>query len=297
MRAALPVLKALSNDVRIRILEALYRDGDKNLNDIANLMNLSNSAISLHMSKLEEAGLVEIRASPGKRGSMKLCKPTDDAILVELNAREFLGKCYTHEISVGQYTAYSVEPTCGLATLHSLIGEYDDPRYYSFPERFDAAIIWLTNGYVEYALPNSLKAGECLTELSVAVELSSEAPGVRDDYPSDIYFYLNQVPLGCWISPGDFGKRRGRFNPSWWPSDKNQYGLLKELTVNREGTFIDGNAKISSVTIADLAITHNSSLILRIEAPMNTRNPGGMTVFGKGFGDYNQGVVVKMLYD
>ena len=129
------------------------------------------------------------------------------------------------------------------------------------------------------------------------MEISSEAPGIREEYPSDIYFSVNGIPIGCWISPGDFGAHRGRFNPSWWPDDKNQYGLLKEISVNEEGTFIDGGLKISDVTIDQLDITYNSSLTLRIAAPLDTANSGGMTLFGKGFGDFNQGIKMCMIYE
>ena len=297
MQEALPVFKALSAEIRVRIMELLYEGGDKSLNDIARALKLSNSAISMHMSKLKAAELIEIRTISGKRGSMKVCKPKDTALFVELSPEEVKEQCYTHEIEVGQYTAHSAEATCGLATTRHVIGEYDAPRYFSFPDRFNAQILWLTNGFVEYSLPNSLQAGEKLTEITIYMELSSEAPGVRDVYPSDIYFSINGVELGYWISPGDYGSRRGRFNPNWWLDGKNQYGLLKVLTVNRKGTFLDRGAQISPATVDDLSISHNSPINFRIASPAETRNPGGLTIFGKGFGDYNQGIKVSLFYE
>ena len=44
-----------------------------------------------------------------------------------------------------------------------------------------------------------------ITQLTVSAELSSEAPGVNNQWPSDISFSINDVLVGTWTSPGDFG--------------------------------------------------------------------------------------------
>lgn len=75
MRDASEIFKALSAPMRLKIMEILYEDGDKNLNDLANMLDLTNSALSLHIKKLEEVDLIEICTMSGKRGSMKICKP------------------------------------------------------------------------------------------------------------------------------------------------------------------------------------------------------------------------------
>lgn len=297
LSSAIQVFKALSAEVRIQIMELLYQDGGRSMNDLAKILGLSNSAISLHIGKLEEAGLVKIHTVPAKRGSMKICEPTDVTLFVEMNHAQQGSKSYNHHIEVGQYTQFHAEPTCGLATVEHVIGEYDDPRYFAFPERIQASLLWLSNGFVEYILPNSLKAGERLTELSVSMELASEAPGTCENYPSDLYFSINGILLGCWISPGDFGAHRGRFNPTWWPDDKNQYGLLKKITVNSRGTFLDEGMRLSDITVDDLKIDYNSTVTLRIAAPEDTKNAGGLTLFGKDFGDYNQGIKFCMVYE
>ena len=48
---------------------------------------------------------------------------------------------------------------------------------------------------------------------------------------------------------------RGLFTPSWWFPNWNQYGMLKLIVVNQEGTFIDG-LKISEVSTKDIMIYH-----------------------------------------
>lgn len=188
-------------------------------------------------------------------------------------------------------------PTCGLATAKEIIGALDDPKVFSFPERFNAGILWFNSGYVEYNLPNHLQAGQTLTELQISFEISSECPEYNEDYPSDIHFSINGISLGMWISPGDYGARRGYLSPAWWPELLNQYGLLKTLIVNSEGCFIDGNYKISDVTINDLSLNYNSYISFRVEVPRDTTNVGGCTLFGEDFGDYSQAIRVKAYYE
>jgi predicted transcriptional regulator len=100
--------------------------------------------------------------------------------------------------------------------------------------------------------------------------------------------------LGKWTSPGDFGDSRGKFTPEWWPSDVNQYGLLKRLRVTEEGTYMDG-IKISGVTLADVHI-REKQWGFRIAVQDDSENVGGVTLFGAGFGNYNQDILFRLHY-
>lgn len=252
------VFKALSTPMRLKIMEMIYKDDKLSMNDLAEALGLTNGAISMHVSKLEEAGLVKIRTTSGKRGTMKIIRPRYDRLMIDLAPIKDARHCYTDDIQVGYYTTCSVAPTCGLATNKDIIGSLDDARVFSFPERFKAGILWFGSGYVEYNLPNHLQAGQTLTELQISFEISSECPEYNEDYPSDIHFSINGINLGMWVSPGDFGARKGYLCPAWWPELLNQYGLLKTLIINGEGCFIDGTNKISDVTIQDLNLNYNS---------------------------------------
>lgn len=290
------VLKALSTPVRIKIMEMIYLDDQLSMNDLAEALELTNSAISMHVSKLEKAGLVKIRTKSGKRGTMKIVRPQHDRLMIDFAPAVEARKFYQDDIRVGYFTASKVYPTCGLASVKNIIGEYDDPRYFNFPERFNAGVLWFGNGYIEYNIPNHLKPGQAIEELQLSFEISSEYPNYKADYPSDIYFYVNGISLGYWISPGDFGDRRGYISPLWWPDLLNQYGLLKTLSINSEGTFIDGGNQISSTTIEDLALDYSSTMTFRFEVPKDTANCGGLTLFGEDFGDHNQAIRVKTIY-
>ena len=291
------VFKALSTPMRLKIMEMIYKDNHLSMNDLAEALKLTNGAISMHVSKLEEAGLVKIKTTSGKRGTMKIVRPRYDRLMIDLAPVIEARHCYTDDIRVGYYTSCSISPTCGLATSKEIIGSLDDVRVFSFPERFNAGIIWFANGYVEYNLPNHLQPSQTLTELQISFEISSECPETNEDYPSNIFFSINNIPLGMWISPGDYGARPGYVSPPWWPELLNQYGLMKTLIINSEGCFIDGNNKISNTTIQDLNINYNSFINFRFEVPKDSPNPGGCTLFGEDFGDHNQALRIKAYYD
>lgn len=293
------VFKALSAPMRLRIMDLIYENENMSMNDLAEALGLTNSAISLHVSKLESAGLVRIKTTSGKRGIMKIVRPTHHRMIVDLSGseEETVRPCYQDEISVGHYSRIDAHPTCGLANSNVIIGELDDPRVFSYPDRFSANILWIGYGSVTYNLPSRLRPGQRLTELQISFEISSECPETNEDYPSDIHFEINGIPLGKWISPGDYGARKGILSPSWWPELLNQYGLLKTLIINKEGTFIDGTSKISNVTISDFHIDYNSVIDFTFSVPKDTTNCGGLTLFGAEFGDYNQNIVVKAFYE
>lgn len=293
------IFKALSAPMRIRIMELIYQNENMSMNDLAEALGLTNSAISLHVSKLESAGLVTIKTMSGKRGVMKVVRPIHQRMIVDFagSSEEPLRPCYQDEVSIGHYSRVDAHPTCGLANSNIIIGELDDPRVFSYPDRFSAGILWIGYGSVTYNLPSRLRAGQHLTELQISFEISSECPETNEDFPSDIYFDINGIQIGKWISPGDYGARKGILSPSWWPEKLNQYGLLKTLIINKEGSFIDGTSKISNTTVDDLNINYNSIIDLTFTVPKDTANCGGLTLYGAEFGDHNQGIVIKAFYE
>lgn len=296
LKEAEEIFKALSTPMRLRIMELIY-EKELSMNELAEALNLTNSAISLHVSKLESAGLVTIKTAPGIRGILKIVQPVYSRLLVDMAPLDNPRHCYQDDIAVGHFTTCEVHPTCGLSTTSNIIGELDDPRVFSYPERFNAGILWIGWGSITYNLPNRLRAGQTLQELQISFEISSECPKVNEDYPSDIYFDINGISLGKWISPGDYGARKGILAPVWWPELLNQYGLLKTLIINSEGTFMDGTYQISQTTIQDLHLDYNSTINFTFSVPKDTANCGGMTLFGEEFGDYNQNIRIKSYYD
>ena len=291
----LELFKALGSDIRVEIIKILLNENAMNMNELASRLNITNGALTSHIKKLEECGVVTVSSEASGHGNQKVCSVHLDKILIEIQDKPENENIYTTDIKVGLFADYCVYPTCGLATSNRLIGEVDDTRYFAHPDRYEADILWFTKGYVEYAIPNFVPSNQKIDEICISMELSSEAPGVNNVWPSDIYFYLNETLLGTWTSPGDFGDVKGIFTPDWWFPNWNQYGLLKMLVINHKGTFIDG-LQISDVTIDQFKITTKSPLKFKLEVPENAEHVGGLTIFGRGFGNYNQDINVKMAY-
>ena len=289
------LFKVLGSDVRIDIIKLLLTHKQMNLNEIASALNITNGALTSHIKKLESANLIAIRSESTGHGNQKLCSLRLDKILIDFEQAASIQNVYNIEIKVGHYSDYKVYPTCGLSTPKALIGEVDDNRYFSHPDRYDADILWFTKGYVEYEIPNFIPAGQRITQLMLSMELSSEAPGVNSVWPSDITFSLNGRDVGMWVSPGDFGDVRGIFTPEWWFPNWNQYGLLKMLVINSSGTFIDG-LQISDVNINEFDLNYRSKIRFRFSVKNDAEHVGGLTIFGRTFGNYAQDIKASIHY-
>ncbi len=292
---SLPVYEALASSVRHKIIQ-LLAIRPMNIRELAEAVSLTSAIVSMHVKKLEKAGIISTSMQPGKGGVQKICSlQVEEAQIIFPNKVEHLRQYHESEISIGHYTDLKVEPTCGLASAEKFIGQVDDTRYFFDAERFQAKILWFSEGFIEYKIPNFLLSTENPLELLVSLEISSEAPLTDNRFPSDITFYLNEVKLGTWTSPGDYGDKRGKYNPQWWPDIVNQYGLLKHLTVSRDGTYMDGQ-KLSDVNL-DQVNVRDRQWTLRIAVNPSSEHVGGLTLFGRGFGNYNQDIVFRLYYD
>lgn len=291
----LETFKALGSDTRIQILNILLENEQMSMNQLATELNISNGALTGHVKKLEECGLINISNESAGHGNQKMCSVTQNRIIVDIKKPIDYKNVFETEIKVGQFSRHQVWPTCGIATSESVIGEFDDIRYFNHPDRFTANILWFTKGYVEYTIPNLIPSNQRITQLSISAELSSEAPGIDNNWPSDISFYINDTKIGMWTSPGDFGDVHGMFTPQWWPQNWNQYGLLKLLVINDYGTYIDG-LKISDVSTLSLHLDYSSDIRLRLAVENDSEHVGGITLYGKSFGNYDQDIRVAINY-
>lgn len=297
LEQAAPLFKALGSELRIRLIQLLLENNGMSMNELASSLGITNGALTSHVKKLEESGIITTISDHAGHGNQKFCRVNVDKILVDIMSTEdnFNENSYNIDIPIGNYSNYSIYPTCGLSTMKQLIGEVDDPRYFAHPKHVNAHILWFGKGFIEYRIPNMLPANQKVDRLTLSFEISSEAPGCNPDWPSDITFSLNGNKLGTWTSPGDFGDVHGMFTPDWWFPNWNQYGLLKMLVIDKTGTFIDG-MKISDMTTSKLNLTTQDDLVFRFSVEDTSTNVGGLTLFGKNFGNYNQDINVRINY-
>lgn len=290
----LPIYEALASDVRIKIINLLAKK-PMNIKDLAHELGLSSAIISMHVRKLEKAAIIKSERTHVNGTIQKICRLKMSSLEIDFPRVEpNIRKKHEFSMPIGHYSDIEASPTCGLATTQKVIGLFDDPRFFLDAERVNAAILWFTQGHVTYKVPNFLMTNETPIELEISLEICSEAPGSANTWPSDISFFFNDVRLGQWTSPGDFGGVRGRYTPEWWNPNINQFGLLKVIKVDSNGSFIDG-IRISDITIHDINIS-SKQWSFKIAVEKEARNVGGVTLFGSGFGNYNQDILFSLYY-
>jgi predicted transcriptional regulator len=195
---------------------------------------------------------------------------------------------------IGLYTGCEVSAPCGLCSTEGIIGLLDVPDFFLDPGRMRASLAWFGRGFVEYKFPNNARLLEKSVEaLEFSMEMSSEVPGTNVNWPSDISIWVNGVKVGTWTSPGDFGDKRGTFTPRWWKLAGSQYGRLVTWRISERGSFVD-KAQVSKVDIGRLELGRHHSIRLRIGIDEGAKHPGGVNIFGKGFGNYDQDILMRM---
>jgi predicted transcriptional regulator len=289
-------LKALASEQRIQLLN-LLRTKSMNINELAEICGLPQSNVATNIGILEKAGLVTAQKVNASRGSQKVCSLGFSEIIVGFPEEKKEQKNSIEvEMPIGLFTKYAVEVPCGLCSSDQIIGYLDTPESFLEPDRVKAGLLWMGKGFVEYKFPNNLRLEKREPKkLEVSLELSSEIPGTNKNWLSDITLWINNKELGSWTSPGDYGDRRGVLTPSWWKLEGSQYGLLKYWSVTGEGSFVDGN-KVSDITLSDLSLQEHSSIKVRIGIKNDAAHIGGMNIFGRGFGNYDQGINLRLYF-
>jgi len=291
----LDIIRGLASEVRIAILKLLDTDGPKNVNQIAEVLDLPQSTVSSNLQILEQTGLIVTKTQKAKKGSQKICHSAFSEILVAFSdARQDQDNEVEVSMPIGLYTQCEVTAPCGLCSSEGVIGLLDVPDTFLDPDRMKAGLLWFTRGYVEYQFPNNAKLNNTRpSSLEFSLELSSEVPGTSSDWPSDIYLQVNGVDVATWTSPGDYGDKRGVYTPDWWKLSGSQYGKLKSWRINGSGAYVDG-VRVSDVTLDQLEIDMHRSIRVRIGVHEDAEHPGGINIFGQGFGNYAQEIVMRL---
>lgn len=290
------IAKALSSGTRIEILKLLNEE-NLNINEIADRLNIPASTAAMNVKMLEEAKLIRTELQPGTRGSMKLCYIEKKEFIIDLNLKnENMKKYEIINMPIGNFTDYKVEPTCGIVSVKGHIDDEDEPRCFYNPERTKAQLLWFGAGYVEYRFSNAGIQNRVVNSIEFSAELCSETAFHDLDCPSEITLWINGEESGTWICPSDFGGRRGKLNPDWWPDINTQYGNLKTWRIEAQGTYLDGK-KVNNKGLSFYSLRENPYIAIRIGIKNNAEHIGGINIFGESFGDYPQNLVLKIEYE
>jgi predicted transcriptional regulator len=292
----LEVIKGLASPVRVRVLRLLQERGPLNVNKIAEALALPQSTVATNVQVLERCDLIRTETAKASKGQQKICAARYDEIILRFDDYDVQKTPNVVELSMplGLYTNCSVSPPCGLCSSEGIIGLLDVPDFFLDPDRMKAGLLWFERGHVEYKFPNNARVLQAEVEaLEFCLELSSEVPGTDANWPSDISVWVNDVLVGTWTSPGDFGDKRGIYTPRWWKLEGSQYGHLKTFKVTQRATELDGK-KVSRATLGDLHLDEHHSIRLRIGIDEHAKHPGGVNIFGRGFGNYDQDIILRL---
>lgn len=289
--------KALSSNVRLQILAAL-KHRSMNIVELAQELNIPVSSAAFHVNLLEEADLINTEMLPGIRGSQKVCssRAEDVHLSINMHLKEKERRSFSMDMPIGNYYDFKIRPTCGMVNDSTYIDSCDDVKSFYSPNRSSAQLMWFQSGFVEYRFPNHFINGKSPNYVSFSLEICSEAPGYRTVWPSDITFIINECEVLTYTSPGDFGGRHGKLTPIWWTDGNTQYGLLKTISIDETGTFLDGVMKSEEFTIASLKLSSLPYISFKIEVKKDAKYVGGINIFGKSYGDYPQNIIMHAEY-
>lgn len=297
-KALAKISHALSTELRVSIL-SLLRQGNLSCLELSKALGYPLSTISANVRILENAGLIVTELLPAKNGSKKICSLVYLDIAIELCPDMKLSSHVSHyeaSTPIGNFWDFDVSPSCGFAVCDPPQRFLDDPRDFLSPQRMDAQLLWFRKGFVEYRIPLDPNPPSPIHALSFELELCSEAPGYNSKWQSDITLWVNGVEAATWTSPADFGDRRGNLTPAFWELGSTQYGLLTSWRVTGSGVSVNGQ-KLSAVTLEDLLLPGKEYVTLRVGVKDDGVNVGGVNIFGRGFGDHPQDIVMKVEYE
>lgn len=289
------IIRGLSSEIKLQILNRIS-SGPLNVNEISQALSVPQSTVATNILALEKTGLLRTENTKASKGSQKICHAVFDEIMISFNrTKERKLDIIEVEMPIGLYTHFQVSPPCGLCSPEKVLGFLDVPDSFFFPDRASASLLWFSKGFVEYKFPNnSLYSKKDIKAIELSMEISSEALEKTELWPSDITLWVNDFEIGTWTSPTDYNDRQGLLTPNWWKIEASQYGQLKTWRIDHNGSSIDGT-ELSKTTIDDIDIDNHHSIKIRIGIKDDAEHKGGLNMFGKNFGDHDQGIILKLL--
>lgn len=286
--------RALSVPERVRILKSLL-SASKSIAAISEELDIPASSVSRHIDVLAEAGLVYVMYKPSPKGHTKYCSQAILELCVSLEP-EKTGqekKGYTVEMPIGMFSHCHIKAPCGMTGAEELV-DFDNPNVFFSPRRVEAECIWFDQGFISYNFPADFPRDIPCSQITFSFEVCSETMYYNNEWESDITVCVNRREILTFTSLGDFGGRRGKYTPSYWPVTSTQFGVLKRITVDESGVWEDNAFVSDQVKFADLKIGEGTTVRLDIGVKDDAVHRGGVNLFGKNFGDYPQSIIMTI---
>ena len=289
---------ALSSPERIAIMKRLTNT-NKSLSALSAELDIPITTVTRHINALAEAGLIVINYQPGIKGHAKYCAHAITSFTIKLSDSGEASdtrdeQSYSVEMPIGMFSHCHISAPCGLLGPTRPLTRYDDPKQFFTPERGLAELLWFNEGYISYNFPTECLYHHKCSSISFSFEVCSETAYYNEKWPSDLSVFINNVEVLTTTLPGDFGGRRGKYSPAYWSINSTQYGILKNIKINEKGVYENDVLKRTDIKFDDLEIYTGNAVQLRLEIKKDAVHRGGINIFGKNFGDYNQAIVMTV---
>ena len=286
--------KAISHPIRTRIMAQLH-EYPKTISEIAKLNDISIKDALFHVNVLVESGIVKKISLPADKNGVNIYAATSTDIYLNYAQEDVCDiETYTQEIPVGMYADARFDSVFRMASQKEVI-RLDEKDAFN-PIRKEASLLWTNGGMVTYSFGKNFSTTQHIESINFSFEICSETNGFRNDYKSDITISVNGIKLGIFTCDGDFGDIEGKCNPPFWGRTYTQYGHLLVINITNDGTYIN-HRLVSKITIEDIKLNEHDDLRLTIENERNAKHYGGFNLFGKGFGNYDQDILLTVNYD
>lgn len=287
---------ALSSPERIKIMRHLS-DSNKSLSALSNELNIPITTVTRHVNALAEAGLIVVNYQPGIKGHAKYCAHALTSFTISLSDNKSINeeeKSYSVEMPIGMFAHCHISAPCGLLSVDRPLIKYDNPKLFFTPERSEAELLWFNVGHVSYNFPTDPLYHHKCSSISFSFEVCSETEYYNERWPSDLTIFVNNVEVLTTTLPGDFGGRRGKYSPGFWSINSTQFGILKTIKINEKGVYENNALVRTDIKFDDLDLYTGNTVSLRLEIKKDAVHRGGINIFGKNFGDYNQAIVMTV---
>lgn len=298
IRAIVEVCETLGNRTRMAVLETLQRPPyQKSVPELVKELGIPKTTLLFHLNKLEAAHLVYIFYKTGEHGSVRYVSRNLKSVSITVYCnrpnKTPAVKSVMLSAGVGQFADFEGD-SFSLATASKHYQLLTGRCF--IPQRFEAQLVYTKKGRITYYFNNDTAKTQTVVELSLSLEICSEAPYYDNRYKSDITFWINNREVATFTCDGDYGDRRGHLTPAWWSDVNTQYGKLLTLSVTDDGVTINGKRVETKVRLKDLALQKGNKLVLTLGNKDTAEFPGGFNLFGKCFGDYPQDICLQFKY-
>lgn len=289
------IARAFASEERLAILKYMLNKS-VSVSMIANELDMPISSVSRHIDVLSDAGLIVISYQPGLKGHTKFCAQAvlDAKFSLVTKDTENKSKSYLIDMPIGMYSACDVSAPCGMVGKDAALGTLDDIKLFYSPTRALAECLWFKSGFVTYLFPTPTEKTQDRHRISFSLEICSDTIYYNNDWPSDITVKINDVEVLTFTSPGNFGGKRGKYTPLYWPITSSQFGQLKKISVDVDGVYLDNVFQHKNLTFADLHLFDGNSIKFEIGVDKNAVHCGGISLFGQNFGDFDQAIRMKI---